>query len=56
MLLYPGMSLRVGSMVQVLDPIGNEKEDVDKHVDKHVPMGGMLRNSRIRPLCLKNRH
>jgi hypothetical protein len=56
LLLYPGMSLRIGSMVQILDPIEKEKESVDKHVDKHVLMGGMQRNSRIRPLCLKNRH
>lgn len=56
-LLYPGMSLRAGSMMQIIEPnVQLKKEDVDKFVDKQLLPLTTSKNMHSRALCSKNRH
>ena len=55
--LYPGITLRAGSMMQICTPTRDQKkESVDKFVDNPTLTGVVTKNKRTRPVCLKNRH
>lgn len=58
--LYPGITLRVGSIVQISSPSrvshAREIKAVDKFVDKVQEGVVVSKNNRSRPDCPKNRH
>ena len=57
LLLYPGMALRVGSMMQIAMPLKNQKkETVDNFVDKEPSTGTFSKIKPSRQDCSKNRH
>ncbi|PIR17107.1 MAG: hypothetical protein COV46_05625 [Deltaproteobacteria bacterium CG11_big_fil_rev_8_21_14_0_20_49_13] len=55
-LLYPGITLRVGSIMQVLSPISTpKKQTVDKLVDKGAMVVDSVKNKRPRAGCSRNK-
>lgn len=55
-LLYPGLSLRVGSIMQIAMPTRSyQKESVDKLVDKVDTLVGINKTKRSRAVCSKSR-
>jgi hypothetical protein len=55
-LLYPGLTLRAGSIMQIAMPTKScKKESVDKFVDNIDTLIGINKTKHPRAVCLKNK-